>query len=301
MYTEFGVRKYQKATLVFDRYDIRSTIKDITHLQRQNHKTIEVCFTGDMTCCDSEEMFLANKSNKHRFIHLLSNALWNIGLEAVHTKDDADCLIVKRTLEVAKKETTVLVGEDTDLLVLLLYTLNTAISSFVREGWRCKVWNIKRIQEARGQEIWSRMLFLNARSGCDTTSRLFSVEKGQPLKMMKSDYFKQQAFSPPFFLNEKSSHDEVAEAGENVLVSPFGGKERDSLNELRYVKCIQKVSTSYTSTQPNVLPPTSSAAKFLSFRTFFQAQTGKFLNDSGSLIDKSYGVGRNNGECCFPS
>ena len=41
-----------------------------------------------------------------------------------HARDDADVLIVKTTIDNAKKSKTVLVGEDTDLLILLCYYAN---------------------------------------------------------------------------------------------------------------------------------------------------------------------------------
>ncbi|KAL8563160.1 hypothetical protein ACOMHN_065532 [Nucella lapillus] len=70
---------------------------------------------------DTREKFLANLSNKQRFINLLSETLMKLEFQIHHAKDDADCLIVKTTLDVAASSTTVLIGEDTDLLVLLLY------------------------------------------------------------------------------------------------------------------------------------------------------------------------------------
>ena len=70
---------------------------------------------------DTREKFLANPSNKQHFINVLSETLMKLGFQIHHAKDDADCLIVKTTLDVAASSATVLIGEDTDLLVLLLY------------------------------------------------------------------------------------------------------------------------------------------------------------------------------------
>ncbi|KAL8620771.1 hypothetical protein ACOMHN_043814 [Nucella lapillus] len=78
-------------------------------------------FAGDMVLMKSKERFLANPANKQRFIHLLSQALVKSGFDTLHAQGDADCLIVQTALEKAKETQTVLVGEDTDLILLLLH------------------------------------------------------------------------------------------------------------------------------------------------------------------------------------
>eukprot|EP00745_Piridium_sociabile_P028802 TRINITY_DN4651_c0_g1_i5.p2 TRINITY_DN4651_c0_g1~~TRINITY_DN4651_c0_g1_i5.p2 ORF type:complete len:121 (-),score=26.75 TRINITY_DN4651_c0_g1_i5:728-1090(-) len=74
-----------------------------------------------MVFSDAKEIFLSNGHNKQRFINLLSTALHKCGFETSHAQDDADCLIIKESLEAARQGTVAVVGEDTDLLVLLLY------------------------------------------------------------------------------------------------------------------------------------------------------------------------------------
>eukprot|EP00745_Piridium_sociabile_P028799 TRINITY_DN4651_c0_g1_i2.p1 TRINITY_DN4651_c0_g1~~TRINITY_DN4651_c0_g1_i2.p1 ORF type:complete len:839 (-),score=172.35 TRINITY_DN4651_c0_g1_i2:728-3244(-) len=122
LYTDFVTRKYRKAIIVFDGYKSSSTTKDATHLRRNaGHTGVEVCFTGNMVFSDAKEIFLSNGHNKQRFINLLSTALHKCGFETSHAQDDADCLIIKESLEAARQGTVAVVGEDTDLLVLLLY------------------------------------------------------------------------------------------------------------------------------------------------------------------------------------
>ena len=120
MYAEFVARKYKNATIVFDGYSTQQTTKAATHVRRHG-TSVQVNFTGDMILQDAREKFLTNPSNKQRFFNLLSETLMKLGIQIHHAKDDADCLIVKTTLDVAASSTTVLIGEDTDLLVLLLY------------------------------------------------------------------------------------------------------------------------------------------------------------------------------------
>ena len=69
----------------------------------------------DMT----KDLFLANKANKQRFIDLLSAHLNTNGIQTKHSKGDADLLIATTAIEVAETHPVVVIGDDTDLLVLL--------------------------------------------------------------------------------------------------------------------------------------------------------------------------------------
>ena len=96
----------------------------------------------------------------------------------------------------------------------------------------------------------------------------FSVGKSVPLKRLKaSERFQELA---DVFLSPASSKEGIISAGEKVIVDLYGGKPTDTLNELRYVRYVQKMSTSKKAVQPSNLPPTASAAKFHSMRTYYQ-------------------------------
>ena len=60
--------------------------------------------------------FLSNQENKQNFINLLSDALVKSNCRTYHSHNDAQTAI-----ESAKNSDTVLIGDDTDLLVLLCY------------------------------------------------------------------------------------------------------------------------------------------------------------------------------------
>ena len=61
-------------------------------------------------------------------------------------------------------------------------------------------------------------------------------------------------------------------AGQSQVLVLYGGKTGDSLDTLRHVKYIHKLSSCTTTLQPNKLPPTSAAAQFHSLRTYHQEQ-----------------------------
>ena len=85
-------------------------------------------FEGNMLLCDQTKQnnnknrtFLANSNYKHYFINKLSNVLKENLFETLHAADDVDCLTVGTALKQARGTATALVGEDTDLLLLLLF------------------------------------------------------------------------------------------------------------------------------------------------------------------------------------
>ena len=68
-----------------------------------------------------KEEFLANKVNKQNFINMLSNSLEESGCEVQHADGDADIVIVSKALKVAETSETIVVGEDTDWMILLCH------------------------------------------------------------------------------------------------------------------------------------------------------------------------------------
>ena len=79
-----------------------------------------VTFEKSMNLAVTKEVFISNKENKQRFIIMLGEELSKSGCTVVHDTGDADCLIVKKAMAAAAENKVVLVGDDTDLLVLLL-------------------------------------------------------------------------------------------------------------------------------------------------------------------------------------
>ena len=117
-YTNYVNCKYGRAVVVFHGYQA-STIKDMKHKRRSKGKHgMTMTFEKNMNLAVSKEVFL---SNKERFIFMLGEELSQIGCTVFHDTGDADCLIVKKTMESAAENNVVLVGDDTDLLVLLLH------------------------------------------------------------------------------------------------------------------------------------------------------------------------------------
>ena len=183
-------------TVVFDGYSSQSTTKDVTH-NRRSHGNVgpTVHFTPGMTLKLKKESFLSNKTNKQQFIKLLSSKLQDSRIETIHSTGDADLLIVQTAISISENSsTTVVIGEDTDLLVLLCYHicprakgLYMVPQTSTKYGQR--VWNIAAVRSALGPTACQHILFLHALLGCDTTSRLYGIGKGVCLKKFRAKNF----------------------------------------------------------------------------------------------------------------
>ena len=122
LYVRHVIQKYGPAAIVFDGYNDDPTTKDAIHLRRTGYCVgVTVHFACGMMITSKKDEFLNNKSNKQRFIHYLSDNLERAGCSVDHAKHYADVLIVLTAVASARHKETVLIGDDTDLLVLLLY------------------------------------------------------------------------------------------------------------------------------------------------------------------------------------
>ena len=272
-YTDYVSKRYGEAFIVFDGYEGIST-KDMTHRRRsKGKKGLTVSFTLDMCLSVSKDIFLNDPTNKQNFICLLGIKLREQNCQVFHSRSDADLLIVQKTVESAESVDTVLVGDDTDLLVLLIYHVNLDNHDIFfipepKKNSKCRTWNIKQVKADLGSFTCKHILFLHALLGCDTTSRLYGIGKGPVLKKFKGNSCLQQAAN--IFDSTLSTSANIESAGEQALVAIYNGKRDDSLDALRHKKYCEKVATSSTHVEPKSLPPTSAAAKYHSYRVFYQ-------------------------------
>ena len=82
-----------------------------------------------------------------------------------------------------------MVGDDTDLLVLLCYHANTddGYNVFFKPEPKAnakssKVWNIQKTRKSLGDGVYSNILFIHALLGCDSTSRVHGIGKAAVLR-----------------------------------------------------------------------------------------------------------------------
>lgn len=88
--------------------------------------------------------------------------------------------IVKAAVKASEHQPTTLIGEDTDLLILLLYYAgrnNRGLYFRSDKLKSTKVYNIIEMKQVLGSDLCSQLLFIHAFTGCDTTSHIFGVGK----------------------------------------------------------------------------------------------------------------------------
>ncbi|KAJ8377274.1 hypothetical protein AAFF_G00261830 [Aldrovandia affinis] len=291
LYSEYVTRKYGEAVVVFDGYQGTST-KDMTHRRRAGGRVgATVTMDEYMPVTMNKDEFLANNTNKQQFINMLSGHLQKKNCQTYHAPGDADLLIVQKAVESATTTNTVLIDDDTDLLILLIYHANLKSHNLFftpepkKSTKKPRVWNIKAVKQQLGPSVCTHILFIHAIAGCDTTSRLYGIGKGAPLKKFTtSSEFHEQA---TVFDTQSASTAEVVSAGENALLCLYNGKPGEGLDSLRHNRFCEKVATSTSHVQPQSLPPTSAAAKYHSLCVYYQVQQWKGTVDE--LLPQEWG------------
>ena len=129
-----------------------------------------------------------------------------------------------------------------------------------------------KVKEQLGHDVCHNLLFLHAILGSDTTSRVYGIGNAVALKKYaNSMHFREQAK----VFNSPSTVNDVVLAGENALVSIYGGKPGEKLDGMRYQCYCEKLATKSSQIQPQNLPPTSAAACYHSLRVYLQMRQWK--------------------------
>ena len=179
-------------------------------------------FASGMIIKSKKDEFLNNKANKQRFIRYLSDNLERPGCSVDHAKDDGDVLIVLTAVGSSRHKETVLIGDDTDLLVLLLHHAEMdAHGVFLKSepnksAQQNKIWCIRQSKRLLCADVCDHILFIHAILGCDVISRLFGLGKGLAVKRTNSDFqLCQQAM---VFNQIGQAKEDIIVAGERALV-----------------------------------------------------------------------------------
>ena len=195
-YVKYVLKHYGKGTMiVFDGYDGTPSTKDTTHIRRSKGKLGKpVAVKGNMILNMKKQDFLLNFENKQSFLKLLGDQMNNAKLECIHAKGDADSLVVETAIQCSIANATVVIAEDTDILILLLYHANiqyekiyfTSAAKKTSKKIEQDAWNITDTKLELGEELCKSILILHALLGCDTTSGVF-VGKSRSVICFKKD------------------------------------------------------------------------------------------------------------------
>lgn len=268
--------------VVFDGYssDAMNTKSEERRRRAAKTSSAEIVFEREMMVATGQAQFLANSLNKTRLIEELSEFLLDGNVKVHHAKGDADRLLVTTALGYSEQgNRVVLVGNDADLLVMLLVTVEEEHSGlcmcFPGSGKSPeRIYNILQIQASIAPQQ-QHLLFLHAITGCDTTSAVFKHGKRSAHKLLKNDAL--LACKVKIFNDALATHAAVASAGEEFFLRLYGSQSLKSLDELRFFAYNRTVSKSMLSSefQLSSLPPTSAAARQHSFRAYLQVQQWK--------------------------
>ncbi|KAG7165603.1 hypothetical protein Hamer_G013102 [Homarus americanus] len=264
MYADFTIRHYGKATVVFDGYSEGPSIKDKTHERHEQITRPIISFNAKTEFVGRKDDFLSRSCNKQGLIDLVTEELQKKGCTVINALGDADMDIVKAAIKASQHQLTTLIGEDTDLLILLLYNAEANSRGLYFRSDKStvpKVYNISEMKQVLGSDMCSQLLFIHTFTGCDTTSHIFSVGK-KPVRMRFCSQIKQSV---------------IEDLGSKAMAVLFGGKSTDSLASLHYNLLIKKIVSAKSFVTPESLPPTKSSTKYHSFRKYYQIMvwTGK--------------------------
>ncbi|KAK2724380.1 hypothetical protein QYM36_001033, partial [Artemia franciscana] len=156
-YVHYVQARYTSDFVVVGGYDGGPAIKDATHLRQARM--------------------------------VLSNHLEATSLQVFHSERDADVLIAEKAVETARVTYTIVVVDDTDILVLLISRLDSCsrrlyFSPEAKFGVTSSAWDIREVKQKLGTDVNHLMLFCHSVLGCDTTSHLYGTGKGRAVQLL---------------------------------------------------------------------------------------------------------------------
>jgi hypothetical protein len=153
--------------------------------QSRNMISNEVVFNDTMVPRASKEEFLANDRNKKCLITELMNRFVASNWIFKKAKENADVLIINTALDMAHNhDNVIIIGEDIDLLIILIGLCNSPNVYFLKPGKGNISLKIYSPMSAVDRTVAKHILFLHAMRGCNTTSALYNQGKVKFLKIL---------------------------------------------------------------------------------------------------------------------
>ena len=193
------------------------------------------------------------------------------------SRADADHMIAHTVLHSAAllDRTIILLGNDTDLLVMLIDKVTPNTKLHVQFSSNPDViFSIDQIQQSLSVVLKSHLLILHAFTGCDNVSAIYNIGKRTAVSVLNAVPSDDLQCLDVF--NYKGvSHKDVAQAGEFLMLKLYGAKRASSLDDYRHVMYMQRVSRKSLTSDGFLLeslPQPSPAAKLHSYRAYFAVQ-----------------------------
>lgn len=234
---------------------------------------------SDPTCVRSTLEYLCDHALRHGITSVITfdQQLWWIAYMVIESqlsdsplrqiKKNADYDIAMVACRIALTQPVVVVGDDTDLLILLQHHFSPINHEAIYLQTKTKLIDISILKKELDPDLSNSLLFIHALSGCDTTSKPSGI--GKLAAMAKYRGLKKFA---ELFMVASKNQDEIELSGNEAIATLYGCKHGPDLNFERASKFNQKVASSFGYLPPERLPPTSDAAKFHGQRVYLQPQ-----------------------------
>ena len=125
-------------------------------------------------------------SHIEHLIGMLSAHLEQAGVAVIHAAEegDADVVIVRKAIELGEHDDVVIIADDIDFLVLLVYHVHSSHQFYMEMKQHTIA--IDAAQQALGVDVYMSLLFVRAMTGCETTSAMFGVGKTNAFKVLQA-------------------------------------------------------------------------------------------------------------------
>lgn len=272
------VAQYGQPTVVFESScDSTRNIKDENHLRRtKGIPGKDILFNGSMALNCKKESFLSNQLNMQRFISMLGKALQENNCKVVYASGDPISTIAKVAVSGAILNETEVVGGSIEELVVLCHNFNIEnyniwFRSDEKKAKATRLWSLRKMYEILGNNVMKSLIFMHVITGSTGTSHLFGLSPSTALNKFNNVAAFRDISAD--FLYEKTKITEIVAGGKKAVCILYGGKVWQELDDLRYQRFTEKVSSKTTAVQVQSLPPTEAAVYYHSLRTYYQIQT----------------------------
>ena len=248
---------------MFDGYGSPDSTKQAEQLRRAKKGcSLDILIEDNMKTIVSQDSFLANSSNKSRLMSMLRQECSKKGIQTEQAEAGADVMLASRVIGKASQVSSpvILVGNDTDLLVLLV---KHNLKYMMKEIYPMILYKIKEIQNKLSLPYREQLLIVHILTGCDTTSAFNRRGKRTGYNTLMK-----------LFKRQDSSKDDIAASGEVFYLKLYGATTAKTLDRQRYLLYHKSIKASSLKTEFSLesLPPTSAAAKHYSYRVYHTVQ-----------------------------
>ena len=144
---------------------------------------------------------------------------------------------MRAAVDAANFQSVALIGEDTDLLVLLLFHAKVDSKNLYfysdTQSKEPKIYHINCMKALLGNELCAQLLFIHAFTGCDTTSRIFGIGKKSVFQKLINGDPILQSCANAFVLPEQPC-ETITELGNQAMAVLFGRNCDDSFSSSSY-------------------------------------------------------------------